>query len=181
MKKIPVWIKLQGVPLELFSPEGIACIASAVRNFLYLDKATEERRRVSFARVYIDVNSQGNLPKNIEVDIEGRGLISVSVEYPWGAKFSSICRAHNHVAAQCKWGTKVWIIREVVPSDFVPTQPYVDKPSSGKENNQAKSTDPAVDPQNSKSSFVEGVELPSEGSAQQFAGDPSEGAPSVSL
>lgn len=55
-KKVSIWIKLWQIPLELFTPEGIACIASAVGKPLYLDKATAERRRVYFARVCVEVN-----------------------------------------------------------------------------------------------------------------------------
>lgn len=80
MKEEPVWIKLWNVPMELFTPEVIACIASAVRKPLYLDKATEERRRV--ARVCVEIN-RGRTPlKSLEVDVEWLGLISARVEYP---------------------------------------------------------------------------------------------------
>lgn len=75
-----MWIKLWNVPLELFSLEGIGCIASAVGRPLYLDKATEERRRVSFARVCVEARSEGNLPQFIKVDIEGMGEITINVD-----------------------------------------------------------------------------------------------------
>lgn len=81
--KVSTWINLWDVPLELFTSEGIARIASAVGRPLYLDKATEERKTVSFARVCVEI-TKGTAPlKTIEVDIEGLGIISVRVEYPW--------------------------------------------------------------------------------------------------
>lgn len=40
LQMVPIWIKIQNVLLELFTPESISCIASAVGKQLYLDKAT---------------------------------------------------------------------------------------------------------------------------------------------
>lgn len=74
--------------LGVFTPEGIACIANAVGMPLYLDKATEEQRRVTFARVCVE-SIEGATPlKCIEVDTEELGIISVRVEYPWGREFA---------------------------------------------------------------------------------------------
>lgn len=39
-QKFPLWIKLWNVPLELFTIDGISCIASAVGTPLYMDRAT---------------------------------------------------------------------------------------------------------------------------------------------
>lgn len=103
LKKILVWIKLWGIPLELFTPEEITCIASAVGKPMNLDKATEENRRISFARVCIEANREENLPQGIELEIEGVGLISIYVEYPRASKFCSICKAHDHEKDFCKW------------------------------------------------------------------------------
>lgn len=69
--------------MELFTPEGIECIVSAVDKPLYLDKSTAERHRVSFARVCVEVNDEIAPMKSIEVEIEDMGHISVCVEYPW--------------------------------------------------------------------------------------------------
>lgn len=39
--KIPTWIKLFNVPMELFTTNGLSHVGSAVGNPLYLEKATE--------------------------------------------------------------------------------------------------------------------------------------------
>lgn len=41
LDKFPLWVVLRGIPLELFTPEGLSCIASAIGTPLCLDKATE--------------------------------------------------------------------------------------------------------------------------------------------
>lgn len=49
--KYPLWINLKGIPMELLKNEGISHIASGVGIPLFLDKATELRKRLSFACV----------------------------------------------------------------------------------------------------------------------------------
>lgn len=71
---------LRGVPLELLTPYGLSCIASAIGSPLSLDKATEQCRRVHFARVCVEVACGDDLPDMIRVYIEGIGQIEVSVE-----------------------------------------------------------------------------------------------------
>lgn len=93
--------------MELFTSEGLGCIASAVGKPLYLDKATAERRRVPFARIFVDAENEGNLPKAIEVEIERMGTISVRVEYPWGSQKYTICKALDHSDKDCKKGKKI--------------------------------------------------------------------------
>lgn len=81
MQKFPIWIVLHGVPIELLIPDGLSYIASAIGAPLSLDKTTEQRRRVQFARICVEVACGDDLPDTIKVDIEGVGQIEVSVEY----------------------------------------------------------------------------------------------------
>lgn len=97
------------MPLELFSSKGIGCIVSAVGKPFYLDKATEECRRVFFARVCVEASNEESLPQVTEVEIEGVGLISVRVEYPWGSRVCSICKAFDHYAKDCRKKQQSWV------------------------------------------------------------------------
>lgn len=92
LKEIPVWIKLWNVPLEPFTPEGIACIEIAVGKQLYLDRATTKRCRVSFAHVYVEYVDGATPLKSIEVETEGLRIMSIHMEYPWGQSACSICK-----------------------------------------------------------------------------------------
>ena len=40
MSKMPIWIQLSNVPLELFTQRGLSYIASDVRCLLYMDQIT---------------------------------------------------------------------------------------------------------------------------------------------
>ena len=49
VSKIPVWIQLYNIPVELWTTEGLSYLASVVGEPLYADLATESKRRLSFA------------------------------------------------------------------------------------------------------------------------------------
>lgn len=72
---------MRGVPLELLTPEGLSCIASAVGTPPSLDKATKQRKRINFARVCVEITSGDVLLDHIIVDVEILGKMVIAVEY----------------------------------------------------------------------------------------------------
>lgn len=56
--KFPIWIVLHGVPMELFTKEGLARIASAVGDPLHMDKTTELCRYVDIAKICEEVSRE---------------------------------------------------------------------------------------------------------------------------
>ena len=44
LSKIPIWIHIYGVPLELWNEEGLSHIASIIGKPLHVDKLTASRR-----------------------------------------------------------------------------------------------------------------------------------------
>lgn len=67
--------------MELFTPEGLAHIASTVGIPLYLDKFTEQCRRIDIAKVCVEVTKYDHLPSSIEVNIEGMDQLCIAVDY----------------------------------------------------------------------------------------------------
>lgn len=51
-----------------------------------LDKATEERRRIDFAKVCVEVHCYDELPESIDVEVEGGEFFEVNIEYPCNHK-----------------------------------------------------------------------------------------------
>lgn len=63
-------INIRGLPMVLFTNDGISHIASGVEIPLFMDKATELRTRISFARVCIEVAQGAPLSSSIQVEIK---------------------------------------------------------------------------------------------------------------
>ncbi|GLT52711.1 hypothetical protein SLA2020_260350 [Shorea laevis] len=103
-KRMPIWVKLWDVPMDLFSVESLCYIASGIGVPLALDKATEDRTRVDFAKVCVEIevaNAQ-DLPEIIPVDTEDFPSVDIRVEYPWLPATCSSCKKKRHTSRNCK-------------------------------------------------------------------------------
>ena len=65
---IPLWIKIHNPPLDGWSLKGISIIASEIRRPLHADPTIEDRSRLGYARVCVEVNVSSKLPKYIDID-----------------------------------------------------------------------------------------------------------------
>lgn len=108
----PIWLKLWHIPMDYFSTEGIGYIASGVGEPICLDKATEERRRIDYARVCVKVLGSDDLPETVEVDVEGGGQFTVTVEYPWKPQRCSACKTLGHFMKQCPKFASTWVPKQ---------------------------------------------------------------------
>ncbi|KAK3229882.1 hypothetical protein Dsin_001763 [Dipteronia sinensis] len=79
--KIPVWVKLFNIPHELWNEEGLSHIASAVEKPLYADSLTESMKRISYARVCIEIDA--------------------TFEYQWKPKICTECKFFGHSITTC--------------------------------------------------------------------------------
>ncbi|KAK3221966.1 hypothetical protein Dsin_008991 [Dipteronia sinensis] len=90
--KIPVWVKLFNIPHEYWNEEGLSHIASAVGKPLYADSLTESMKRISYARVCIEIDATCELVDSFDLftgDNSGRNLdesVEILVEYQWKPK-----------------------------------------------------------------------------------------------
>jgi hypothetical protein len=84
-------------------------VASGVGKLLYADKVTEERRRLGYARVLVEIDIDSECPKEIFLWRQNGDPIGIGVEYPWLPPKCSICAGFGHAAYACsKKEKKVW-------------------------------------------------------------------------
>lgn len=75
LRSVPLWVKLHGVPLEYWTPVGLSHIASAVGKPLHTDKLTASKKRISFARICVEVEASKELPKDFYIQCEVTGSL----------------------------------------------------------------------------------------------------------
>ncbi|PKI78689.1 hypothetical protein CRG98_000914 [Punica granatum] len=81
-KKVPVWVKFLGIPLELMTSNGLSYVASGIGVPLYLEKAVENIMSDNSARICVEMEEQGEKPGNIDVIVDDGSLVKVKVEFP---------------------------------------------------------------------------------------------------
>lgn len=58
MKTILIWIIVKHIPTELWDDKGFSIVGSAVGNPLFTDTLTEERKRTSYARICVEIDTK---------------------------------------------------------------------------------------------------------------------------
>ncbi|GJW51066.1 zinc knuckle CX2CX4HX4C containing protein [Tanacetum coccineum] len=111
LTRIPIWVKLHDVPIQVFEEDGISLIATFIGKPVMLDSYTSSMcndswGRSSFARCLIEVNSEADL-----VDVVTIGIPSLSeddftketirVEYEWRPPRCDTCKIFGHVHDYC--------------------------------------------------------------------------------
>ena len=61
VNKIPVWAHLHNIPVEYWMEAGLSRLASAIGVPLYVNHATETRKRISFVRVCMEIEATKSL------------------------------------------------------------------------------------------------------------------------
>ena len=57
LDRVLVWVKLYNVPLEYWTVKGLSCVASAIGVPLHTDLTTLLRKRLSYARVCVEIEA----------------------------------------------------------------------------------------------------------------------------
>ncbi|KAL2235421.1 UNVERIFIED_CONTAM: hypothetical protein Sindi_1274300 [Sesamum indicum] len=100
--KVPVWIKLRHLPVELWTEEGLSTVASGIGKPLYSDVITRACTRLDFARVCVMLDVSSKLPKHIIIltpDEEGGETpCKIDVEYEWIPPKCTTCITLGHSA-----------------------------------------------------------------------------------
>ena len=98
---IPIWVHIYNVPLELWNPEGLSHIASAIGCPLLVDKMTSQCRRISYARICIEVEAEHELLKTLDIEIEDPisgepNVVSLKIDYQWKPDRCAKCKKFGH-------------------------------------------------------------------------------------
>jgi len=110
LTSIPVWVNFLHLPLEFWSPSCLCYVASGVGKPIYVDKVTEDQKRLGFARVLVEIDMNSDCPKEIEIQRSNGEVVTVGVVYPWLPPKCSVCKGFGHAAFACsKKEKQVWI------------------------------------------------------------------------
>ncbi|XP_044478338.1 uncharacterized protein LOC123205457 [Mangifera indica] len=106
VKKVAIWIRMYGIPLEFWTPKGLSYIASAIGSPLYMDSVTEEGTRLEYARVCIEIEVDSGCPDSISLALPNGELMVIKVEYAWKPIKCNGCQCFGHSIANCSLAPK---------------------------------------------------------------------------
>ncbi|KAK1270276.1 hypothetical protein QJS04_geneDACA016183 [Acorus gramineus] len=101
LTSIPIWVKFPNLPLQFWTKECMSKIASAVGTPLFMDTATQMATRIAYARVYVEVSVDVELPNEVVIEIAAGGRESFPIAYDWKPQACSHCHTFGHDDALC--------------------------------------------------------------------------------
>ena len=100
-KRVPVWVRLMNVPFEYWTPKGLSCVASAVGKPLYADKITLTKKRMSFARVCVEIDASEEMITDFDLCCPNGDWITVHAVFEWIPIRCTTCGVLGHVVGHC--------------------------------------------------------------------------------
>ena len=98
---VPVWIKLGRISMELWTDVGLVVV----------DSATKERQRLSYARVYVEINVNSPMPAEVTTNLRGENFV-VTVNYEWKPRNCNLCQSLGHSSGKCPKIVENKVLRE---------------------------------------------------------------------
>uniref|UniRef100_A0A803PQM0 DUF4283 domain-containing protein n=1 Tax=Cannabis sativa TaxID=3483 RepID=A0A803PQM0_CANSA len=101
VNSVLVWIRLNGLGLQYWGKKNLNALVSTIGKPIMIDKVTQERSMVKFARVLVDMEISEEPPKIISFNNERKQLVEQQVEYEWIPSKCSACENLGHIVANC--------------------------------------------------------------------------------
>ncbi|XP_074288423.1 uncharacterized protein LOC141613582 [Silene latifolia] len=120
VKSVPAWIRLHKLPLKFWG-KSLVKLANLVGTYIKSDSATEQKTRLGFARVMVELKIGQKFPKSIKFLDEKQHLVEIELGYEWKPVMCSKCKQLGHEKENCRKGQKK-IVTKVVKKEWKPVQ-----------------------------------------------------------
>ncbi|XP_074315223.1 uncharacterized protein LOC141651407 [Silene latifolia] len=101
IKNVPAWIRLNKLPLKFWG-HSLKKISGLVGKYIKSDTATEEKTRLGFARVMVELQLGQSFPNKIKFFDERKQLVEVSIDYEWKSRLCTKCKQLGHEKENCR-------------------------------------------------------------------------------
>ncbi|KAJ6397275.1 hypothetical protein OIU84_020277 [Salix udensis] len=95
--KLPVWVRVFGLPFPLWSRKGLSLVASMIGKPLSCDEATFTCSRLDFARICVEIDASQPFIHNFDITTPlSPEPLHIEVEYEWKPVRCSQCHLFGH-------------------------------------------------------------------------------------
>lgn len=107
-------MELKGLDLKCWGGKSLSNIVSSIGKFVRVDKITQEKSNLLFARVLVEVQTDQEFPEMVQILNEKGIVIDQKVFYAWKPINCTSCNGYGHSHEQCfnpKKQKKVWTVK----------------------------------------------------------------------
>ncbi|XP_062099989.1 uncharacterized protein LOC133805855 [Humulus lupulus] len=123
---VPLWIQLSNLGLQYWGKKCLSALVSTIGKPIMVDKFTNDRSMIRFARVLVEMEITDD-PPFIIYFVNERGQIQEQfVEYEWLPIKCKNCKGFGHYVTDCKkTDTKVWVTKSKTEQELASSVPVV--------------------------------------------------------
>ena len=66
-----------------------------------MDRITAKQQRLTFAKIFVEVDANVEIPRFIEVKMQNGSIMAIKVEVPWRPQKCSQCKIFGHMDKNC--------------------------------------------------------------------------------
>ncbi|KAL9227796.1 hypothetical protein vseg_003447 [Gypsophila vaccaria] len=97
----PVWVQLHNLPLKFWG-KSLPKIIGLIGTYIKSDSATEEKSKIGFARVMVELRIDQKLPDTVSFKDEQGLMVTVEVEYEWKPVTCANFQGMGHLKEECR-------------------------------------------------------------------------------
>ncbi|GAV69363.1 DUF4283 domain-containing protein, partial [Cephalotus follicularis] len=94
--KISMWVKFMNILMEYWTSQGLSHLASVLGSPIHTDPATEEKTRICFARICVEMYGDKPFPKVIKAKRMNGTIMEIKVDYSWKPPVCERCKVFDH-------------------------------------------------------------------------------------
>ncbi|XP_074298081.1 uncharacterized protein LOC141628893 [Silene latifolia] len=102
VKSVPIWLRLCGLPMKFWSKSCLKKLAGLLRKFIKRDSATEDKTRLGYARLLVEVDIGQEFPDKLFFKDEKGSEVCVLVEYEWKPTVCSSYKGIGRTQDMCR-------------------------------------------------------------------------------
>lgn len=102
LKEVPLWIKLPNLLLTCWSGDSLSHIGSVLGKPIRADECTSQHKRISYARLLVEIDITRPLIYKIQTEGEGGFMVDQHVLYEWVPIFCQKCHRVGHICKEKK-------------------------------------------------------------------------------
>lgn len=100
--KVPVWVKLRNLPLELWNARALSKILSRVGTPIRSDHITASMAAISYARALVEVDVSQRLVEQVSLRLPNGRILVQPIEFEKVPAYCSHCQMVGHSTSKCK-------------------------------------------------------------------------------
>ncbi|XP_062119382.1 uncharacterized protein LOC133833143 [Humulus lupulus] len=114
IKSVPIWIRLPDLGLQYWGVNCLSALVITIGKPIMIDKITQNRSMIKFARVLVEMEIANTLPKFISYFNDKGQIVEQIIDYEWLPTKCSNCKKLGHSVSSCKFVSEaVWRKKEV--------------------------------------------------------------------